>query len=109
MFTGKKVKIRFKIRFKRYFFEQRVRVFVGTILEMKDAWIKARGKSYYLVKGEAKPHIDKIDKVVGVPRENIYSIRELPENLDLENLTFEVKDLRMVIAIPGAQPASISE
>jgi len=103
MFTGKKV----KIRFKRYFFEQRVRVFVGTIL--KDAWIKAKGKSYYLVKGEAKPHIDEIDKVMGVPRENIYSVRELPDDLDLNNLSFDIKDLRMVINIPGAQAASISE
>ncbi len=105
MFVGKKV----KIRFKRSFHEQRVRVFVGTILEMNEAWIRAQGKNYYLAKGEAKPHLDEREKIVGIPRENIYALRELPDDLDLDKLTFELKDLRMVIRIPGAQAASISE
>ena len=105
MFAGKKV----KIRFKRYFPEQRVRVFVGTVLEMNNDWIKAQGKNYFLVKGDAKPRIDEIDKIVGIPRDNIYSIRVLPDDFDLENLSFETVDLRMVIKIPGAQAASISE
>ena len=105
MFAGKKV----KIRFKRYFAEQRVRVFVGTILEMNDHWIKARGKNYYLVKGKGEPRIDKIDKILGIPRENIYVIRELPDNLDLDRLSFDVVDMRMVIDIPREQAVSISE
>ena len=105
MFAGKKV----KIRFKRYFPEQRVRVFVGTVLEMNNDWIKAQGKNYFLVKGDAKPRIDEIDKIVGVPRDNIYSMRVLPDDFDLESLSFETIDLRMVIKIPGAQAASISE
>ena len=105
MFAGKKV----KVRFKRYFPEQRVRVFVGTVLEMSDGWIKARGKSYYLVRGDTKPHVDKIDKVVGIPRENIYAIREFPDSLDIDNLSFDIADLRMVIKVPGEQAASISE
>ena len=105
MFTGKKV----KIRFKRSFPEQRVRVFVGTILEMSNDWIRAEGKNYFLVKGEARPHIDKINKIIGIPRDNVYAIRELPDNLDLDNLSFDILELRMVIEIPGEQAASISE
>jgi hypothetical protein len=105
MFSGKKV----KIRLKRLFHEQRVRVFVGTVLEMNDAWIRARGKNYYLAKGEAKPHIDERERIVGIPRENIYALREFPDDLDLDNLTFELKDMRMVIRVPGGQAASISE
>ena len=81
MFAGKKV----KIRLKRSFHEQRVRVFVGTVLEMNDAWIKARGKNYYLIKGEARPHVDEREKIVGIPRENVYALRELPDDLDLED------------------------
>jgi len=105
MFAGKKV----KIRFKRYFAEQRVRVFVGTILEMDGNWVKAKGKNYYLVKGKNKPHIEKTEKIIGIPRDNIYSIRELPDDLDLDNLSFEVVDLRMVIKVPGESVANISE
>ena len=105
MFAGKKV----KIRFKRYFPEQRVRVFVGQVLEMNRDWIRAEGKNYFLVKGDTKPHIDKVNKIVGIPRENIYSLRELPDDLDMNNLSFDIADLRMVIKIPGGQPASISE
>jgi len=105
VFTGKKV----KIRFKRYFSEQRVRVFVGVVLEMGDGWIKAQGKNYYLVKGDTRPHIDASNKVIGVPRENVYAIRVLPDELELDRLTFEIKDLRMVIRIPGGEVSSISE
>lgn len=105
MFTGKKV----KIRFKRFFAEQRVRVLVGTVLEMNNDWLKVRGKNFFLVKGDGRPRIDDSDKIIGVPRENIYSIRELPDDLDLDNFSFDIVDLRMVIKVPGEQATSVSE
>lgn len=105
MFAGKKV----KIRFKRYFTEQKVRVIVGTVLEMNSDWLKVRGKNFFLVKGDGRPRIDDSDKIIGVPRENIYSIRELPDGLDLDNLSFDIIDMRMVINVPGEAAAAISE
>ncbi len=105
MFAGKKV----KIRFKRYFVEQRVRVFVGTVLEMDNYWIKAKGKNYYLVKGDARPRIDEADKVLVIPRDNVYVVRELPDEIDLDGLSFDIVDMRMVINVPGEAAAAISE
>ena len=35
-----------KIRFRRYFKEQRLWVFVGKVLESKDGWIKIHGKRF---------------------------------------------------------------
>ncbi len=105
MFKGQKV----KIRLKRFRFDERVRVLVGIILDMNNEWLKVEGKFYYLAKGELKPRVDKKSRVVGIPRENIYIIRILPSNLDLDNLKYTIKDNRMMIELEDHQPVSISE
>ena len=58
MFKGQKV----KVRLKRFTSDQRVRVLVGTILDMNNEWLKIDGKFYYLAKGELKPRVDKKDR-----------------------------------------------
>ena len=49
--VGKKV----KIRWKRYFSEQRVWVFIGEVLEMDENWIMVKGRGYLLDKFSLSP------------------------------------------------------
>ena len=105
MFKGRKV----KIRLKRIIGGQKVRVFVGTVLDMESAWLKVEGKFYALAKGEAKPRVDAKLRILGIPRESISVIRILPDDLDLNSLNYDIKDARMMINIGTQQPASISE
>jgi len=105
LFKGQKV----KIRLKRFGSNEKVRIFVGTVLDMNNEWLKVDGKFYYLAKGELEPRVDKKARVLGMPRENIQIIRILPNNLDLDNMNYKIKNNRMVVEIENHQPVSISE
>ena len=105
LFKGQKV----KIRLKRVNSQQKVRVFVGVVLDMNNDWLKVEGKFYGLAKGESKPRTDSQARILGIPRENISIIRILPENLNLNNLKYTTEDNRMVIEVENHQPVSISE
>ena len=76
---------------------------------MNNEWLKLEGKFYALVKGKVEPKIDKKARVLGIPRESIHIIRILPNNLDLDNLKYKIKDAKMVIEIEDHQVVSISE
>ena len=105
MFKGEKV----KIRLKRIVPEQKIRVFIGKILDMNNDWLKVEGKFYTMAKGERKPRVDEQEKALGIPRGNINIIRILPQNLDLDNLNYTIKDNRLMIHVGERQPVSISE
>ena len=105
MFKGHKV----KIRLRRTSLERRARVFVGTILDMNNDWIKVEGKFYSLAKGETKPRTDNQSRILGIPRENISIIRILPDELDINNLQYTIEGNRMMIQVKNHQPVSISE
>lgn len=105
MFRGQKV----KIRLKRLYSEQRVRILVGTVLDMNNEWLKVEGKFYYLIKGKMTPRIDEKARLLGIPRENIHILRVLPSNLDLNDLKYTIKNNRIMIDIENHQPVSISE
>lgn len=105
MFKGKKV----KIRLKRTMPNQKVRVLVGKVLDMDSNWLKIEGRFYTIAKGETRPRIDKQERVLGVPRNNINVIRILPDDLDLDNLQYTIEDSRLMIRIGEYHPVSIDE
>lgn len=103
--TGKKV----KIRWKRYFAEQRIWVFIGQILRMDPNWLEIFGKGYVLAKGSVKPKVDETSRTIVVPREAIAHIRLLPDELNLARLEYEVRDSRIMVKVPGEADTAISE
>ena len=106
MITGKIV----KIRFKRYFADQRLWVFVGKVLEFSEGWIKIEGKGIIMLKGQVKPaDIDKELRVILVPREHIAHIRILPDTFDITRLKVETRGLRLFIKVDGGPDTSIGE
>lgn len=96
MFTGKKVQIRWRTLFPN----QRVRVFLGEILEMNDHWIKIKGKSYYFPFGGVQPIIDKDIRVIGVPRGAISSIRIFPDGLDFSHVKYKIVANQLIVEVP---------
>jgi hypothetical protein len=105
MFTGQLV----KIRLKRSRENQRVRVLVGRALDMDYGWIKVEGKFFTLAKGETIPRVDEKSRILCIPRENISVARILPDNLDINDFKYTIKDNRLIIEIDDHQPLSISE
>ena len=88
---------------------QKVRVLVGKVLDMDNNWLKIEGRFYTIAKGETRPRIDKQERVLGVPRNNINVIRILPDGLDLDNLRYTIEDSKLMIRIEGYHPVSIDE
>lgn len=105
MLVGKKV----KIRWRRSFAEERVRVMVGVVTEMTGSLIRATGRFFFLAKGEAEPRVDETPKDVVIPIAAINLIRVLPDDMDLDNLEYETVWNRIVIKVPREESTTVSE
>lgn len=99
-----------KIRFKKYFQEQKLWVFIGKVLKFTENWIMVEGKGIVVVKGQVKPvDVDEEKRVILVPRENIAHIRILPDNFDVDSIEILEKGLRLFVKVKDGPNTSISE
>ncbi len=99
-----------KIRFRRYYADQRLWVFVGRVLDFTGDWLTVEGKGIIVVKGDVhSPIADEQTRTIMIPRDNIAHIRILPDDFDLDHLQFEVKGVRHFIKVQGAPDTSIGE
>ena len=103
--VGKKV----KIRWRRSFPEERVRVMIGTVTDMDDTLMRAKGRFFFLAKGETEPRLDDFDKDVVIPFSSINVIRVLPDDMDLENLEYETVWNRILVRVPDGESTTLSE
>ena len=102
MFKGKKVKVRLKT-------EQKMKAFVGEIIDTDANWIRIKGRFYLVVKGETTPRVDEEKRELGIPLNNISLMRILPDDLDLDNLQYTVQDNRLIVDTKESFPISIDE
>jgi len=99
-----------KIRFKKYFEEQKLWVFVGKVLKFTENWTMMEGKGIIYLKGQINPvDIDKNKRIILVPRENIFHIRILPDDFDIENIEVITKGVRIFLKVKSGPDTSISE
>ncbi len=104
--TGKTV----KIRFKKYFEEQRLWVFVGKVLDFTENWIMVEGKGLIVSRGKITPvDIDEEIRTLIIPRDNIAHIRILPDNFDISNIEIEERGIRYFIRVKDGPHTSIGE
>lgn len=100
MLAGKKV----QVRWKRYYAQQRDRVFIGEVVKMSSSWLLVEGRFYHLPKGATIPTHDRDKRTMAIPREAIWAVRVLPDDLDLENLEYAVENDLIVIKLPEGEP-----
>ena len=106
MITGKMV----RIRLKRYFDEQRQSVFVGSVVDSTEHWISIDGKAIIIAKRLTQPvDIDAESRILMVPRENIASVRILPDDFDISVIVTEIRGLRIFMKVKDAPDAAIGE
>jgi hypothetical protein len=99
-----------KIRFKKYFAEQRLWVFIGKVIKFTENWVMVDGKGIVIMKGKVTPvDVDKEKRVILVPRENISHIRILPDDFDIENIEIIERDMRLFVKVKNGPDTSISE
>ncbi len=106
MIKGKMV----KVRFKRYFSEQRMWVFVGKVLEFTENWIMLDGRGIITLRGSIKAaDIDEKPRVILVPRENIAHIRILPDTFDVLKIEIITKGSREYMKVKDGPDTSIGD
>ncbi len=99
-----------KIRFKKYFLEQKLWIFVGKVLKLTENWLMVEGKGIVVLKGQVTPvDIDEEKRVILVSRDNIAHIRVLPDTFDIEKIEVITKGLRLFIKVKDGPDTSISE
>lgn len=99
-----------KIRFRRFFKEQRLWVFVGRVLASQDGWLKINGKGILFNPGKGNPiDIDDEARTLYCPKESINHVRVLPDDFDLMDIQTTRKDNRWYIKVSGEPDTSLGE
>jgi len=89
-----------RIKLKRYFQGQRPMSYVGKVTAFKDEWVVVDGRGVMLCRHEKSGvQIDDKKSAMVIPRDNIESIRVLPDDFDVGNITVstEGQQIRMVV------------
>ena len=106
MVKGKMV----KIRFRRYFAEQTLWVFVGKILEFTENWLKIEGKGIAFFSGRGEPaDIDDETRELLLPRDSIAYVRLLPDDFDITDIKTIRKGVRYFIQVKNAPDTTLGE
>lgn len=99
-----------KVRFKKFFPEQKLWVFIGKVLKFTENWIMIEGKGIVVMRGQVSPvDIDKERRIILIPRDNIFHLRILPDDFDVDNIEVVEKGLRLFVKVKGGPDTSISE
>ena len=99
-----------KVRFKRYFPEQKLWVFVGQVHQVTEHWIEVEGKSIVFDTGKTNPiDIDEEPRTLVCPRENIAHVRILPEDYDIQKIETYRKNARWYFKVEGGADACLAE
>ncbi|MBL7189466.1 MAG: hypothetical protein ISS70_24320 [Phycisphaerae bacterium] len=99
-----------KIRFKRFFKEQRLWIFIGKVMESNNNWLKIYGKGILFNCGKTNPiDIDDEARTLYCPMGSINYIRLLPDDFDLTDIKTLRKDNRWYVEIEGHPNTSLGE
>jgi len=99
-----------KIRFRRYFAEQRLWVFIGKVLEFTEGWVTVEGKGLVVFKGGTEPvDVDDDTRILMVPRGNIAHLRVLPDTFDISTIRVKSRGARTYVEVDGGPDTSIGE
>jgi hypothetical protein len=89
-----------RIKLKKHFHEQRPYVYVGKIAQFTETWVAVHGKGVMVSRSQPNGvQIDQKASLTLIPRDNIESIRVLPDTYDLNaiRITTDGQQLRLVV------------
>lgn len=91
-----------RIKLKKCFHEQRPFSYVGKVAAFGDAWVVVDGKG--VMAARQQPNgvqiDDKVTRTV-IPRDNIESIRVLPDDFDMKNIQATTEGQQLVLEVAG--------
>ncbi len=99
-----------RVKLKKQYHEQRPFSYVGKVVAFGDAWVVIDGKG--LMVARQQPNGVQVDASVTrtvVPRDNIESIRILPDSFDVKNIQATTEGQQLVLVVPDGLPVFVGE
>lgn len=99
-----------RVRLRRDFFEQRLWVFVGRVVDFSEHWVMIEGKGLTVLRRalldvDIEPEV----RTVLIPRDNIAIIRVLPDDFDMHNIRTVNKGHKLCLVVDNGPDATIAE
>lgn len=99
-----------RVRLNKSYHEQRPQSFVGKCTGFNNYWVVVEGRGIMVTRSERSGvQLDAKSTVTVIPRNNIESIRVLPDDFDVNTMQITTEGQQLVLAVPGAQPCFIGE
>lgn len=99
-----------RVKLKKSFREQRPFCYVGKVTAFTDCWLVVDAKGIMLSRLQANGvQIDAKAVPVLIPRENIDTIRVLPDNFDMNNIQVTTEGQQLRLVVDGPRDAFLGE
>lgn len=99
-----------RVKLKKHYKEQRPYNYVGKATAFSEDWVVLEAKGIML--SRAQPNGVQIDaraNPVMIPRDNIESIRILPDSFDINNITVTTEGQQLRLVVDGPRDVFIGE
>ena len=99
-----------RIRLNKSYQHQRPLSYVGKCTGFNNYWVVVEGRSIMVVRSQPNgAQVDAKPSIHVVPRNNIESIRVLPDDFDVNNIQISTEGQQLVITVKNSQPCFIGE
>ena len=99
-----------RIRLNKSYHEQRPQSYVGKCTGFNNYWVVIEGRGCMVTRSQSTGvQIDKKSSIHVVPRNNIESIRVLPDDFDLNDIQISTEGQQLVIVVKNSQPCFVGE
>ena len=103
------IKDRFvRVKLKKSFHEEKPWSYVGKVTAFNDHWVVMDAKGILVTRQQPSgAEIDPKSQAIMIPRDNIESIRVLPDGFDMANIRVTTEGQKLVLVVDGAADAFI--
>jgi len=99
-----------RVRLNKSYHQQRPMSYVGKCTGFNNYWVVVEGRGIMVARSQASGvQIDAKPSIHVLPRNNIESIRVLPDDFDVNNIKVSTEGQQIVIDVNNAQPCFIGE
>lgn len=99
-----------RVRLNKSYHQQKPLSFVGKCIAFNNYWVAVEGRAVMVTRAsKSGVQIDEKTTQTVVPRDNIESVRVLPDDFDISKMQITTDGQQLVIAVKDAQPCFIGE
>ncbi|MFP4500348.1 MAG: hypothetical protein ACLFTT_05055 [Candidatus Hydrogenedentota bacterium] len=97
-----------RVKCKKAFHEEKPWCYVGKVTAFNDHWVVLEARGLMITRQNPQGvQVDTKPQAIMIPRENIETIRILPDNFDMANMQFTTDNQKLLLVVEGAPHAFI--